>query len=408
MRTIHFLICCFLFIVQSTLYGQQLDMLIKEAIQNSPELQKMEMRFKIAEEKIEGVQTLPNTQIGFGYFVSEPETRTGAQRFKLSASQMIPWFGTITARTHYARAMADSEFENIAIAQRKLVASVSQSYTELYILHEKKWLAADQLSLLKTFEKLLLQQVEVGKASAVDVLRLSIRMNEVSQLEKVLEQQIQAEEKRLNVLLNRETPLPIQITETFSIQESDTVVGANLHLHPELTKYDKLYEAVSQSELLNQKESSPQLGFGIDYVSVSERPNMTFAENGKDIVMPMVSVSIPLFNKKYRSQTKQNELKQLEIASEKKERLNTLQNALDKAVYEKSIAKINYDTSIKSFQQAKQAEQILIKSFESSSVPVNEILAVQELQLKIKMNQIEALRKYVIQSTLIHYLSTPL
>ena len=40
------------------------------------------------------------------------------------------------------------------------------------------------------------------------------------------------------------------------------------------------------------------IGFGLDYITVSERPSMYFSENGKDIVMPMVSVSIPIFNNK--------------------------------------------------------------------------------------------------------------
>ena len=50
----------------------------------------------------------------------------------------------------------------------------------------------------------------------------------------------------------------------------------NLALHPELLKYDKLYQSVEQSELLNQKESSPMIGFGLDYINVEERPDMDF------------------------------------------------------------------------------------------------------------------------------------
>ena len=54
------------------------------------------------------------------------------------------------------------------------------------------------------------------------------------------------------------------------------------------------------------------IGFGLDYINVTKRPDMTFNENGKDIVMPMVSLSIPIFNNKYKSQTKQNDLQQQE------------------------------------------------------------------------------------------------
>ena len=79
--------------------------------------------------------------------------------------------------------------------------------------------------------------------------------------------------------------------------EVEFIVGADGCFwlwHPELLKYDKLYESIEQSELLNLKESSPMIGFGLDYINVSERPDMNLSDNGKDIVMPMVSLSIPM------------------------------------------------------------------------------------------------------------------
>ena len=71
-------------------YGQRLESLIKEGLENNPEIQKFETLYKGALEKKNEVDALPNSQFGFGYFASEPETRTGAQRFKLSVKQMIP------------------------------------------------------------------------------------------------------------------------------------------------------------------------------------------------------------------------------------------------------------------------------------------------------------------------------
>ena len=123
--------------------------------------------------------TIPNTEFGVGYFVSEPETRTGAQRFKVSAKQMLPWFGSITARENYVGSLADAKYEDIVIAKRKLVTSVSQSYYNLYALNIKQDVLAENIDLLKTYETLALTAVEVGKASAVDVLRLQMRQNEL-------------------------------------------------------------------------------------------------------------------------------------------------------------------------------------------------------------------------------------
>jgi outer membrane protein TolC len=179
----------------------------------------------------------------------------------------------------------------------------------------------------------------------------------------------------------------------------------NLALHPELLKYDKLYNSVGKSELLNQKESLPMIGFGLDYINVDERPDMDFGDNGKDIVMPMVSLSIPLFNKKYKSQSKQNELQQLEISAQKQDRLNNLETILAKAVTDRISARISYKTQSKNLKQANDAEDILIRSYETGTIDFKDVLDIQELQLKFQINQIESIKTYYVQTAIINYLS---
>ena len=209
-----------------------------------------------------------------------------------------------------------------------------------------------------------------------------------------------------NKLLNRDKSNVIDIVIDLAIPSESTLINSeNLQLHPELTKYDKLYQSIEQSELLNQKESSPMIGFGLDYIAVAERPNMSFSDNGKDIVMPMVSLSIPIFNKKYKSKTRQNELRQQEITAQKQERLNKLETLLDKAINNRISAKISYDTQTKNLKQALVAEQILIKSYETGTIDFNDVLDIQGLQLKFQINQIESINGYYLQTVIINYLS---
>jgi len=398
-----FFLFSFLFVLKGN--AQQLQTLIDEALANNPEIQKFELQYKRVSEKVNEVNTIPNTEFGVGYFISEPETRTGAQRFKVSVKQMLPWFGTITSRENYVSALADAKYEDIVIAKRKLMASVSQSYYNLYANKAKQEVLSENIKLLETYETLALTSVEVGKASAVDVLRLQMRQNEMQQLKDVLSQQFLAEQTNLNNFLNRENDVAVTMVDSLMMPSEHFEINTeNLALHPELLKYEKLYQSIEQSELLNQKESSPMIGFGLDYINVSERPDMNFSDNGKDIVMPMVSVSIPIFNKKYKSQTKQNELKQQEILSQKQERLNSLETLLDKAIKERISARISHNTAIKNIKQAKDAEQILIKSYETGRIDFNDVLDIQELQLKFQISEIESVKTYYLQSTIINYL----
>lgn len=397
-------IIVFLFSING--HAQELQAYIKIALANNPEIKKFELQYQIASEKTNEVNTIPNTEFGLGYFVSEPETRTGAQRFKISAKQMLPWFGTITSRKNYISSLANAKYEDIVIAKRKLIASVSKSYYNLYSNKLKLEVIKKNIELLKIYKTMALTSVEVGKASAVDVLRLQIRKNETQQLFDVLTEQNVAEATNFNKLLNRSEDLKIAIKGELNIpNENFIVITENLALHPELLKYDKLYQSIEQSELLNKKESSPMIGFGLDYINVDKRSNMSFDDNGKDIIMPMISVSIPIFNKKYTSKTKQHKLVQQEIKAKKNSRLNTLIIMLDRAVKNSNSAKISYKTNTENLKQAKNAETILVKSYETGMIDFKDILDVQELQLKFQINQIESIKEYFIQTTIINYLA---
>ncbi|MDF0707362.1 TolC family protein [Flagellimonas okinawensis] len=387
------------------LNAQSLESYLQQAELNSPMIQALELRYNIAKEKVKEVNTLPNTTIGAGYFVSEPETRTGAQRAKFSVSQMLPWFGTITARENYASSMAETEYAEIVIAKRKLALSVAQSYYKLYGIQAKQKVLQENMQLLKTYETLALTSVEVGKASAVDVLKLQIRQNELQQQKEVLEQSYIAEQAVFNNLLNRDESISVEVVDDMDVPENDPILNKeDLSLNPELLKYDQLYESVTQSELLNQKENAPTFGIGLDYIPVSERDDMVFSDNGKDIVMPMVTFSVPIFNNKFRSVSKQNELRQKEIELQKEERLNVLENAYANAISQRNQARIAHQTQTKNLKQAKDAEEILIKNYETGTIDFNDVLDIQELQLKFQTNQIQSVQLYYLQSAIINYL----
>lgn len=404
MKNILWILC--LLSIQNGLWAQDLETLISLGLENNPEIRKYNLQYEIATEKVNEVNTIPNTEFSYGYFVSEPETRTGAQKMKFSLKQMIPWFGSITARENYVNSLSDAKFEEIAIAQRKLIVAISNAYYDMYSLRAKGLVLEENIDLLKVYETLALTSVETGKASAVSVLRLQMRTNDLKELKEVLYQQYLSQQAALNSLLNRDLSVTIILVDDLPMPESDfDLIESNLQMHPELLKYDKLYASVMQSELLNQKEKSPMIGFGLDYIPVEKRPGLDFSDNGKDIFMPMVSLSIPIFNKKYTSSSKQNELKQLEIDAQKQSQFNKLQQLMDEAINERTASRISYNTQINNLEQAKNAEGILIKTYETGTIDFNDVLDIQELQLKFQMGLINAVRNYYRQTTMINYLS---
>jgi outer membrane protein TolC len=387
-------------------YTQQLESLIEQGLQNNPEIQAGEIRYSIAVEKVKEVNTLPNTEFSAGYFASETETRTGAQKARFGIRQMLPWFGTITARENYAGSMAEADYVALVIAKRKLVLGISQAYYGLYAINARSRVLKENIELLRTYEQLALKSVEGGKTSAVDVLQLQIRQNELLELQRILQQQYIAEESGLNNMLNRDEDIPVSVMESFVLpEEDDFIIGDSVAVHPELLKYDRLYESVLKDDLLVKKEGSPMLGIGVDYVPVAERTDVSFMDNGKDMVMPMVSVSVPIFNNKYSSLGRQNALRKKELNAMRRDRFNTLKTQLAEALSQRNSARIRYTAQSENLKKAQNAEEILIKNYETGTIDFNDVLDIQELQLKFQMNIIEAINTYYNQMAIINYLS---
>lgn len=389
-----------------TAQAQQLEAYILEAEKNNPEIQAFVLKYERASEKVNELNSLPDTELSAGYFVSEPETRTGAQKARFGVRQMLPWFGTITARENYVASMADTEYEEIAIARRKLAMSIARSYYQLYALKARQGVVSENVELLDVYRDLALNSLEVGSASAVDVLKLQMRQNELSQQIQALEKEFEAERVKFNKLLNRDNDFIVRLPDSMGIEKQVQMQENKVaKVHPELVRFDRLFESVNEAEVLNRKEALPKMGFGVDYILVANRTDMDVEENGKDILMPMVSLSIPLFNNKYKSVSRQNEIRQQEIQALRKQRQNDLEGRLYEALNNRETARITANTFLKNIQQAQDAEEIMLKNYETGTIDFNDVIDIQELQLKFQTGYIEAVKKYYMETALVNYLS---
>lgn len=376
-----------------SMQGQQLETYIDEAIGNNPNIQAVEKQHAISTERISEVNTLPNTEFSGGYMVGDEMPMM--QQGEFSAMQMLPWFGTISAREKYATAMADADFVEIEIAKRKIAMDLSQSYYRLYEITKKQEVLDSNIQLLKVYEQMALTSVEVGQTSAVSVLRLQMRQNDLLERKLVLEQDYAAELTTFNKTMNRKEIAEISIVDTLTVPEKDIEIDfASLSLHPELTKFEELNKVVSQADALNKKESAPDFGIGVEYMLYNEAPNM---------LMPMVSVSIPIFNKKYKSISRQNKLRHEELDIQKQASENSLVAQLQTAVRSRNAARISLETQDKNLKQAQNATEILFKNYETGTIDFREVLDVQELQLQFQLNRIEAIGDYFKQTSIVDY-----
>lgn len=386
-------------------YCQTLNDYLNEAEKNSPELQSKHYLYESAVEMIDEVGSLPNTNFSAGYFIEGAETRVGEQKFKLSAIQNLPWFGTLVAKKESASFKAESRKNDIDIYKRHLFLEVKMAYYSLYELKAKENILNDHLKILNTYEKLAINELGNNRSTMVDVLKIKMERNDLFNDLNVISAEINAHKITFNILLNKKFNAPVHIPDTIISMIELPFNRESIQLNPKLLQYDNILNSINKLEEVAKKEGLPTIGIGLDYISVEERVAPLLADNGKDIIMPMVSVSVPIFSKKYSSRRKQLQLEQKAIGLTKQNEMNSLYAVYEKALADFNNSRITIETQIENIIQADQAQKVLLTAYQTAKMDFKQILEVQQLKLKFQLKKIIAEKEQAIQLAKIHFLT---
>jgi outer membrane protein TolC len=232
----------------------------------------------------------------------------------------------------------------------------------------------------------------------VDVLRVDLMLKESKTNLKILREKEKPLVAAFNRLLNRSETEIVEISDTLKAEiltdniRKDSLIASN----PKLKALDLKREANEGAELAARKQGLPKLGVGLDYVVVGERNDMVIPDNGKDIIMPMVSVSIPIFRGKYNASVKEARLMQESYALQVQDLTNTLFSEYEMIWFEiqrQSQLSLLYAQQI---QTSQQSLNLLFTSYGNSGVEFDEVLRMQQQLLKYQKLSATALTQYYI------------
>lgn len=386
--------------------AQSLNDYLLIASENNPELKAIQYKYESSVEKVVEVGSFPNTVISAGYFVQEVETRVGAQKAKFSASQALPWFGTLNAKEESAEYSAAAQLNNLDFTKRKLFLDVKSAYFELIEFKEKERIIIDDIEILKTFESLALNELENNRATMVDVLKIRMEKNELFNRLNTVQENLNAKKISFNLLLNIDENSPIEVNENIIQVYSDEFNKEQISNNPKILQFENLQSSLEKSELAIKKEGLPTIGLGLDYGIVEKRDVDNLVDNGKDIIMPMVSVSFPLFSKKYSSKQKQLQIDQQVLAATKENTYNQLYTIFENAKSKLSNSKVSIATQSDNIKEAESAKKILLSAYETSKVDFEQLLEIQQLQLIFKFKKVISEKEYAIQKSTLEFLTT--
>ncbi|WPP50180.1 TolC family protein [Catalinimonas niigatensis] len=375
-------------------FAQDLNNYLEDAAENNPGLKAKYQEYLSALEKTPQMGALPDPRLSFGYFINPVQTRAGDQVARISLEQMLPWFGTLKARKDAATQEAKVRFEAFMQLRNELYFNVKKAYFQLYNIQQNMKLSKDNLKILESYERVATQKYENDLASMVDILRVQIQIRNERNKLLTLEENLSAQYAQLNALLNRApdamTEIPEVLPSSFNLMNTDSLRTLILENHPSLSILREESRLLEREARLADLSSRPEIGVGIDYGFMRARTDMEVPDNGMDMIMPMVSMSIPIFNKnKYTAARQEVKFRQennvLATESQQNELMAILETALSD--YQITQNKVQlYEAQIESTQQA---INILNNAYETTSQSFEEVLEfqMQILEYKIMLNE---------------------
>lgn len=385
--------------------GQSINDYYTIAAENNPELKAKYKEFEAAMQKIPQVSSLPDPNLSMGYFISPVETRLGPQNMRFSLTQMFPWFGTLKAQKNAATLMAESKYQAFLNAKNQLYSQVATAYYPLYELLKLKDIEQENIKILESYKNIANAKFENGKGSLVDVLRVDIMIKDALTNLDILTKKEPALTSWLNSILNRKYNEKIVISKDLQIMELPMEYRKDsITTNPILQELELKKQASEVAIEVARKQGLPKLGLGLDYVLVGKGMN-NFPDSGKDIIMPMVSVSLPIFRKKYNGATKEAKLMQESYAFQKEAYENKLNGTYYKLVFElekeRDLLKL-YEGQVLTLSKSLN---LLFAYYSNANKNFEEVLRMQQELLKYQKMQLSSTSTFYIKLAELDYLT---
>ncbi|MFT5971212.1 MAG: cobalt-zinc-cadmium efflux system outer membrane protein [Flavobacteriales bacterium] len=386
-----FSILGFVFTVEAqSLKGYQL-----EAVENNQGLKAQYKRFEAGLQKASQMSSLPDPNLSFAYFVSPIETRVGPQQARISLSQMFPWFGTLSVQNDIWTLKAEADFQKFINAKNELYYRVSEAYYPLWELNKRRGIQRENILLLESYKAIATSKFENGQSPLVDVLRVDIILAEAKTKLEILEDRILALERNFNLLLNRDAGKAIGIDSLIIPQVSESLsLDKSLSDHPLIQAMDLQLAASEATITLAAKQGLPKIGLGLDYALIGERTDMKVVNNGRDAIMPMVNLSLPIFRGKYKAAKKEAVLMQESMTLQKQELQNNLLSSLEFTTYKISKSKKEIQLYTLQSERTQQSLNLLLKSYANSGKGFDETVRMLQKLLQYKEMKSTAMKGF--------------
>jgi outer membrane protein TolC len=232
-----------------------------------------------------------------------------------------------------------------------------------------------------------------------DLYRIKIEISDLANSIAFLKDQERSIIARFNSLLNRPSLYQVHsadtlITDTLRLTSS-AIVDSIKTRNPMLGMIEYERQSFESRKKMVKGMGYPMVGLGVNYSllgksEMSEAPDM----NGKDMVMPMVKFTLPIYRKKYKAMQKEADFL-IQSSSEKYTATsNDLQTEYYQALQMYQDAQRRITLYEEQYQLASKSLELIINNFSTSGADLTDVLRVRQQTLDYELSRIEAVADF--------------
>jgi cobalt-zinc-cadmium efflux system outer membrane protein len=311
------------------------DYLAYAALAN-PGLKAAFRQWQAALERVPQVTSLPDPMVSYRYYIQEVETRVGPQEQAVGLQQKLPWFGKLDLQGRMAAEEAESARQRYDAARLALFYAVKDAYCEYYYLARAIGIVGETRDLVRQLEGVARAQYRAAAAPYSAVVKAQVELGKLEDRLSTLEDLRGPMAARLNAALNRPpdapVPWPDGVPQEAIAATDERILAWAAEGNPDLAA---LAHAVLKQERavdLAEKAYFPDITLGLDYIDTGHAL-MPTPDNGKDPVIAMVSVNVPIWWDKYRAGEREARARHLAAEQMRGEAENALNSRIKMVLY---------------------------------------------------------------------------
>jgi outer membrane protein TolC len=382
-------------------YPDSLFRYLEIAAKNNPTVQQKFTEYQAALQKVPQVGSLSDPELSLGVFLKPMELVSGNQVADIRLMQMFPWFGVLKNAKDEMSLMANAKYELFRDAKLQVFYDVRRTWYELYKVQKEISVSEKNIKILKAIEQLSLVHFKTplpGSTGLADLYRIQMETGELENNIASLKNQEQSITANFNSYLNRPPVTPVFTGDTLAADSlelsleavSDSILIKNFMLS--MLEYEK--QSIDARKKMVTAMGYPMVGVGLNYSLISKNAMSTSNMNGKDMVMPMVTVTLPIYRKKYNAMVKEADLLKIATSQNYQATVNSLQTEYYQAVQLYHDAQRRVKLYENQYQLASKSLDLIIKSFSTASSGLTDVLRIRQQTLDYEFKQVEAVADF--------------